>query len=297
MTTLRNLFEQNIITSIEARVMVDSDSIDLLHLNYNEFLSENTYDLFELITKENSEFLDDKWCEIAEQSEDFSEDGGYFNCNFSITKDNQDQFLGQVDYVIFDTGSFAIESDLTIDIVQDKLNSHEKAKHYLDFLGGSVISLHYSGGGDDGSLEELRISRQQEGDININFDSFDNTVIEKQITSFAMAVIDNLGYDWWNCEGGYGDIHISIDNGKVTCLGVEAFRDFEKPVVIETRRIKEGVVDFLLDADVGAATDSLEMLEKSNMQWKALLNDGILIPLSEKQSEQYEEELSVGMSI
>jgi hypothetical protein len=90
--------------------------------------------------------------------------------------------------------------------------------------GVTGIKVHYDGGGDSGAIEnivytdkenaefsdiDLVISWDEEKDLgNINSRAYAN------IQNFAHeTLLDNIE-DWWNNEGGYGDILIKVPSGE-----------------------------------------------------------------------------------
>jgi hypothetical protein len=90
--------------------------------------------------------------------------------------------------------------------------------------GVTGIKIHYDGGGDSGAIEnivytdkedaefsdiDLVISWDQDKDLgNLNSSAYAN------IQNFAHeTILDNIE-DWWNNEGGYGDILIKVPSGE-----------------------------------------------------------------------------------
>jgi hypothetical protein len=92
-------------------------------------------------------------------------------------------------------------------------------------MGITGIKVHYDGGGDSGAIESIGYTKVKcdtpedvydevdtwEHDTNLaNLDSSAYTIIE----DFAQEQILNDIEDWWNNEGGYGDLSICVPSGK-----------------------------------------------------------------------------------
>jgi hypothetical protein len=90
--------------------------------------------------------------------------------------------------------------------------------------GVTGIKVHYDGGGDSGAIEAVVYTDEE----NANFSDIDlvnewdqdknlailNSSAYANIQDFAQeTLLDNIE-DWWNNEGGYGDILIKVPSGE-----------------------------------------------------------------------------------
>ena len=91
-------------------------------------------------------------------------------------------------------------------------------------LGVTGIKIFYSGGGDSGALDDIVYTTKKVVDIeDINYlENFGNEVVFlKDLDSALNADIENFAEekilsdieDWWNNDGGYGVMLISIPSG------------------------------------------------------------------------------------
>ncbi len=92
--------------------------------------------------------------------------------------------------------------------------------------GVTGIKVHYDGGGDSGAIEAIVYTDQEdaefsdidllnEWDENINLATL-NSSAYANIQNFAQeTILDNIE-DWWNNEGGYGDLLIKVPSGEYT---------------------------------------------------------------------------------
>ena len=93
-------------------------------------------------------------------------------------------------------------------------------------LGVTAIKIHYSGGGDSGAIDSIIYSTEP----NIDFDEIENLDswtsdfnlsnlkipnidLYNEISDFADDKILTDIEDWWNNDGGYGVMLISIPSG------------------------------------------------------------------------------------
>ena len=92
-------------------------------------------------------------------------------------------------------------------------------------LGVTGIKVRYDGGGDSGAIEWIGYTKElceTPEDVNDNIDDWDNdanlaeldSVIYHDLEHFASAKILNELEDWWNNEGGWGELCICIPSGK-----------------------------------------------------------------------------------
>jgi len=89
--------------------------------------------------------------------------------------------------------------------------------------GVTGIKVHYDGSGDSGSIEEINYTTDpcaSPDDVDENVESWGGTSLS-EISDDASEKIKNLGYkllntveDWYNNEGGWGDICICVPSGK-----------------------------------------------------------------------------------
>lgn len=103
----------------------------------------------------------------------------------------------------------------------------------LHQLGVTGINIYYEGSGDSGGIEEGHYTTQElSDDIDIAFDTIlndangwsssstatniksENPEIWDKLEDFASSqLLDNIE-DWWNHEGGYGNLCILVPSGK-----------------------------------------------------------------------------------
>ena len=91
-------------------------------------------------------------------------------------------------------------------------------------LGITGIKVHYNGGGDSGAIEWIGYTNEpcaSTADVFNNIDAWDNNnnaledkELYKLIEEFVQSKILNDIEDWWNNEGGFGDLCICIPSGK-----------------------------------------------------------------------------------
>jgi hypothetical protein len=104
----------------------------------------------------------------------------------------------------------------------------------LQQLGVTGVNIYYEGGGDSGSIDEGYFTTEDLSDLDIDhaFDKILNDVnawgsgsnatniksenpeIWDKLENFASEkILDNIE-DWWNNDGGYGNLCILIPSGK-----------------------------------------------------------------------------------
>jgi hypothetical protein len=90
--------------------------------------------------------------------------------------------------------------------------------------GVTGIKVHYDGGGDSGAIEAVVYTDEE----NANFSDIDlvnewdqdknlatiNSSAYANIENFAQVTILENIEDWWNDEGGYGDLLIKVPSGE-----------------------------------------------------------------------------------
>jgi hypothetical protein len=96
-------------------------------------------------------------------------------------------------------------------------------------LGVTGINVNYSGGGDDGAIETIvytkeKLSNDEEafetiasldtwGETALNLNNLDSGLYSL-IEDFAQDKLLNDIEDWWNDQGGYGNLSICVPSGK-----------------------------------------------------------------------------------
>tara|TARA_R110000822_G_scaffold194731_1_gene332991 strand:- start:184 stop:552 length:369 start_codon:yes stop_codon:yes gene_type:complete len=73
------------------------------------------------------------------------------------------------------------------------------------------IEIHYSGGGDDGCIEEYCFY-----DIENNSIIIKDEVFEELDDYFYSMLCENIEWDWVNNDGGYGILNLNIETNKIT---------------------------------------------------------------------------------
>jgi hypothetical protein len=90
--------------------------------------------------------------------------------------------------------------------------------------GVTGIKVHYDGGGDSGAIESIVYTDKENAefsDIDLVISWDEDKDLEK-LNSSAYATIENFAHetilnnieDWWNNEGGYGDLLIKVPSGE-----------------------------------------------------------------------------------
>jgi hypothetical protein len=92
-------------------------------------------------------------------------------------------------------------------------------------LGITGIKVHYNGGGDSGAIEKIGYTKSYcatpedvDDEIDVWDSSMDLYILDSAaytlIEDFAQEnILDNIE-DWWNNEGGFGDLCICVPSGK-----------------------------------------------------------------------------------
>ena len=92
-------------------------------------------------------------------------------------------------------------------------------------LGITGIKVHYDGGGDSGAIEQIGYTTEKcdtPRDVDDEIDVWDNDMslaaldsgLYSLVEEFADNTILNDIEDWWNNDGGFGDLCICIPSGK-----------------------------------------------------------------------------------
>lgn len=90
-------------------------------------------------------------------------------------------------------------------------------------LGVTGIKIHYDGAGDSGAIEDIwyttkKCSEPTDVDDAITWDTTEelkdlSTGIRSSLEDYAYELLDDVE-DWYNNEGGYGDLCIVVPSGK-----------------------------------------------------------------------------------
>jgi hypothetical protein len=92
-------------------------------------------------------------------------------------------------------------------------------------LGVTGIKVKYDGAGDSGSIVWIGYTTEKcntPEDVNDNIDDWDSDSNLAELDSSAYSLIENFAEetilndieDWWNNEGGFGDLCICVPSGK-----------------------------------------------------------------------------------
>jgi hypothetical protein len=85
-------------------------------------------------------------------------------------------------------------------------------------LGITAIRISYSGGGDDGSIDEVLATRDNADDFEdvYSLDFFEEIDSENRtmIADWCVDKLLNEIENWWDDNGGYGYLYIKIPSGE-----------------------------------------------------------------------------------
>ncbi len=92
-------------------------------------------------------------------------------------------------------------------------------------IGITGIKVHYDGGGDSGAIDWIGYTTEKcdtPEDVNDNVEDWDNDTDLATLDSSAYAFIEDFAQekllndieDWWNNEGGFGNLCICVPSGK-----------------------------------------------------------------------------------
>ena len=92
-------------------------------------------------------------------------------------------------------------------------------------FGITGVKVKYDGGGDSGAIEWIGYTKkpcETPEDVNDNIDDWDSDSNLAELDSSAYSLIENFAEetilndieDWWNNEGGFGDLCICVPSGK-----------------------------------------------------------------------------------
>jgi len=91
--------------------------------------------------------------------------------------------------------------------------------------GVTGIKVKYDGGGDSGAIEWIGYTTEKcdtPGDVNDHINDWENDSNLAELDSSAYSLIEDFAQekllsdieDWWNNEGGFGELCICIPSGK-----------------------------------------------------------------------------------
>ncbi len=92
-------------------------------------------------------------------------------------------------------------------------------------IGVTGVKVKYDGGGDSGAIEWIGYTTEKcdtPEDVNDNVEDWDNDTNLATLDSSAYALIEDFAQekllndveDWWNNEGGWGELCICVPSGK-----------------------------------------------------------------------------------
>jgi hypothetical protein len=92
-------------------------------------------------------------------------------------------------------------------------------------MGITGIKVHYDGGGDSGMIDWIGYTKEPcvtPEDVNDVIDNWDNETNLADLDSSAYSLIEEFAQetilndieDWWNDEGGFGELCICVPSGK-----------------------------------------------------------------------------------
>jgi len=289
MSSLRSIIEKVKLKNIRTNISLHDGDIEVYYTDvsrreddvnlpeYGEMINKETNTVF---SPNEMKYLEERCCDIAEKH-DFDED--YYTCVVSLNIDDQGLVSGSATYCVEEDTPTEIDSDLTIEGIQDKLDANQEAKDYLNSLGETIsVHVHYSGGADSGEIDYASLERLDQYKINDEDpepDLLENPHAKKLIDS----IISDIGYDWWNNDGGTGDVQIDISKGKVAHINAEAFYYVRTPVEVDTIAINQGLIDFLIETDIEHAITAVDgneaVQELLDSQWQEYLAGDVFDPL------------------
>lgn len=108
-------------------------------------------------------------------------------------------------------------------------------------LGVTGIRVHYEGGGDSGAIESINYTKEKVDDPDNILDEIDAFSLEQNLFELDKKIADliedwthdkliNDIEDWWNNEGGSGDVAICVPSGKYVIYNNIRVIDYEEYV-------------------------------------------------------------------
>jgi hypothetical protein len=106
-------------------------------------------------------------------------------------------------------------------------------------IGVTGIKVKYEGSGDSGAIEWIGYTKElceTPEDVNNNIDDWDNdynleqldSILYHEIYHFAENKILSDIEDWWNDEGGFGELCICVPSGKYIINNSVRIIDYEE---------------------------------------------------------------------
>lgn len=77
------------------------------------------------------------------------------------------------------------------------------------------IMINFSGSGDSGQIECVDLL-DSNGDMVQDQNKPPLSIMKKEVQKYAYDLLSEQPHDWYNNEGGYGDIKIDVDTGRYT---------------------------------------------------------------------------------
>jgi hypothetical protein len=103
-----------------------------------------------------------------------------------------------------------------------------RGKEYLTGLvpmlceaGAAKLVIHYNGENDDGEIESVEIYAKEGEEQSVAVAGLD----EDNIGQAAIDVLGGLGIDWYNDNGAYGCVTVTVSTGKIAVENNERFKD------------------------------------------------------------------------
>jgi len=104
-------------------------------------------------------------------------------------------------------------------------------------LGGYEIHATFSGSGDSGSIDEMEVKRHADSVVTDSVVNPDNETWSILLSVVDKLIEDHVQHDWYNNEGGGGELVINLENldmhitGHVYELVREDVRDVEDNLI------------------------------------------------------------------
>jgi hypothetical protein len=86
--------------------------------------------------------------------------------------------------------------------------------------GAAKLVIHYNGENDDGTIESVEIYAKEGEEQSVAVAGLD----EDNIGQAAIDVLGGLGIDWYNDNGAYGCVAMTISTGKIAVENNERFK-------------------------------------------------------------------------
>jgi hypothetical protein len=119
-------------------------------------------------------------------------------------------------------------SDQWLEMVREQQECVEKGKEYLTGLvpmlrkaGAGKLVIQYNGENDDGDIESVDTYAKEDDEQSVTVAGLD----ESDISHAARDVLAGLGIDWYNDNGAYGSVTVTVSTGNITVANNERFKD------------------------------------------------------------------------